>query len=255
LQHLLPPAYTLIKGEKSMNFATTVFAITYLIVLVIALFVTSKITKNQKVKMAVIGLWLIAPTWDILLGYPVYYYLAKYQSGIKIYKKIDHVEGFYVGEKNWECAPDRPFNGYRYIDYKDKQSGKYYRKYRYGGNTSNRIGKTEIDRSAISTFCLYDDHAFHQHASFLLSLLNITQPTALFIKNKRQNQELGELNAYRWEGSWIARVFSSIDVEPKGAECGPVSDNPNAVFLVNSILKSNKSKNIFYANGIGLPVK
>lgn len=229
-----------------MNFAITVFILAYLILLGIALYVTSKITKNKKANIVVIGLWLIAPAWDLFLGYPVYYYLNKYQSGIKIYKKIDHAEGFYVGEKNWECAPDRPFNGYRYIDYKDKQSGRYYRKYWLDRNSSNHIGTIEIDRSAVSTYCLYDD-AVHQHDSFLLSLLNITQPAALFIKNKCQNQELGELDTYKWGGSWIARMFSSTDVESKGAECGPVADNPNTVFFVNTILKARQSPT-FYVN-------
>jgi len=225
-----------------MYFPITLFIIAYGILLLIILYVTSKITKNKKAHIAVFVLWLLIPTWDLFLGYPVYWYLDKYESGIKVYKRINNVEGFYVGEKNRNCEPNEPYSGYRYIDYKEKESGKYYRKYRLPDTTSaaglQSVGTKEIMKSAVSPYWLCDDSLYHQHGSIILSLLNLAQPAPLLIQNRHKHQPLGELDYYRWQGSWMVKMISSVGVEPRRGECGSAANNPGTVFFVHSILKS-----------------
>lgn len=91
--------------------------------------------KTQSVKMKYIALavMVLIPTWDIVLGYPIYAYLCLTKAGVHIYKTIDNVEGFYVGEEDTEYEPYEPYKGYKYIEYQEvkhqKPTGKYYRSY------------------------------------------------------------------------------------------------------------------------------
>jgi hypothetical protein len=42
---------------------------------------------------------LLIPTWDIVLGYPIYKFLCWKDAGVHVYKTVGNVEGFYVGEE------------------------------------------------------------------------------------------------------------------------------------------------------------
>lgn len=64
-------------------------------------FIVTKVYKAYGVKKANIALaiMILIPTWDVILGFPIYAYLCMTQSGTKIYKTVDNVEGFYIGDR------------------------------------------------------------------------------------------------------------------------------------------------------------
>lgn len=227
-----------------MNFVLTVFLIAYLTVLLIALFAASKITKNKKVLIPITVIWLLFPAWDVFFGYPVYWYLHKFDSGIKVYKTFHHVEGFYVGETDQGCEPNEPYKGYRYIDYREKWSGKYYRKY-WCENTDtngpvlrNVIRTKEINKRTVSEFWLYDDSLYHRHGSLLLSFFNAIRPSSLLIQNVHNGLTLGRYDTYLWEGSWLSKIGASVNIESRRGECGCAAKTQKSDFFVHLILKS-----------------
>lgn len=107
--------------------------------IMIAIKVTSYVmNKTDKTEYAVMTalIFFLIPTWDLILGYPIYWYLCKHEAGIKIYKSVDNVEGFYVGKQDG-TLPVEPYQDYRFIDYHDKEDGKYYRNSWLDSNTSD----------------------------------------------------------------------------------------------------------------------
>ena len=68
----------------------------------LAKFIVTKVyekTKSLKKKYIALAIVILIPTWDAILGLPIYLYLCKYHAGVKIYQTVDNVEGFYVGEE------------------------------------------------------------------------------------------------------------------------------------------------------------
>ena len=92
-----------------------------------------KIYKTQKAKNIALVIMILIPTWDVILGFPIYAYLCMFESGTKIYKTVDKVEGFYVGKKSLSNEPIEPYKGYKFIEYKSmnfsRTTEKYYRSY------------------------------------------------------------------------------------------------------------------------------
>lgn len=124
-------------------------------------FIVKKVyEKTQSVKMKYIALavMVLIPTWDIVLGYPIYAYLCLTKAGVHIYKTIDNVEGFYVGEKDAEYEPYKPYKGYKYIEYQEvkhrKPTGKYYRSY-----WVNFWEDTNAAKNCVPPRYEYDDYA------------------------------------------------------------------------------------------------
>jgi len=105
----------------------------------IASFTINKVyekTQSIKYKRIVIAIFLLIPTWDIIIGYPIYQYYCYTQSGEKIYKTVEDVDGIYTGTWKKEHDPVEPSKIYKYVDYKEKESGKYFRSYWLDSNTS-----------------------------------------------------------------------------------------------------------------------
>lgn len=222
-----------------MSFAIVGFVLIYPLFLLIALFVASRFTKTTKAKLIVFAVWFLIPTWDVILGYPIYWYLCKYESGMKIYKTIDNVEGFYVGEKSKEYEPYEPYAGYRFIDYKEKETGKYYRSYWIDSNTSKLcipigddawvgqgklysaafkqgkcIVKEEIREGDMSRWeeKTSTDEAYWQiYRKLLIPVLEIYKDKLVEIVDRSDNKILSQFFKIRWSGGWLWGFVSSID--------------------------------------------
>lgn len=94
---------------------------------------------TKKAKYIATAIMVLIPTWDIVLGYPIYAFLCLSNSGVKIYQSVDNVEGFYVGEEygTYSKIPPLPYHGYRFIDYKKRKNSKEpYKYYRVSTITS-----------------------------------------------------------------------------------------------------------------------
>lgn len=244
-----------------MSFAIVGFVLIYPFLLLIALFITSRFTKTTKAKLIVFAVWSLIPTWDVIIGYPIYWYLCKYESGMKIYKTVDNVEGFYVGEKSKEYEPYEPYAGYRFIDYKEKVTGKYYHSYWIDSNTSNLcipigddawvgqgklysaafkqgkcIVKEEIKVEEASRLWFDSDSMDRQTKLRIIPLLNFTHYIPLLIQDTTSSQKLGQLDYFWWNGGWLYGFISSIEVGSGGVGCGFIDNTPEITF-VNTILK------------------
>ena len=90
---------------------------------------TYKKTGSLIKKRIALAVMILIPTWDIIIGYPIFWYLCTFESGMKIYKTVDNVEGFYVGDKRGKYEPISPRKGFRYVDYRDDRDDNYYRSY------------------------------------------------------------------------------------------------------------------------------
>lgn len=200
--------------------------------LILYIMIAKKVTsylmnKTDKTKYAVITalLFFLFPTWDLFLGYPIYWYLCKYEAGIKVYKAVDNVEGFYVGERD-SALPVEPYQGYKFIDYHDKEDGKYYRNswldtnisdlcvpvgiYRYSKYAEafakgECIAKQELTESEVSRWEVTDKRIY----SDVVSVLQLKKVIAMRITDKENKKEIARLTDYIFGEGWVISLLSS----------------------------------------------
>lgn len=198
--------------------------------IMIAIKVTSYVMdKTDKTKYAVMTAltFFLIPTWDLILGYPIYWYLCKHEAGIKIYKTVNNVEGFYVGEKTKKYEPYQPYDGYRYIDYQEQENGKYYRSYWIETNSSDicvlpphpewetdeysqlyRSGKCivkqELKESNVSRFEVTE----RSINTDILSLLRLKKVISMRIIDKQEQKEIARTTNYIFGQGWVINALS-----------------------------------------------
>lgn len=211
---------------------------------------------TKKAKYIATAIMVLIPTWDIVLGYPIYAYLCLTNSGVKIYQTVENVEGFYVGEKSKDHSSPEPYKGYRYVDYKEKESGKYYRNSWLDNNTSELcvpvgkylysdyakafkqgrcVAKEEIAEGAVSRW-----EIGQQVNNETIVIPNyITRWTARII-DKSSHQSLSELVNYDYGEGWVAMVFSSVAQYARWSNC-TLKKNYEGMLL--ETLKPKKGEN------------
>lgn len=227
----------------------------YIAVLIIALWLIPKVVEHKYIRRIIFIVWFLIPTWDVIIGYPIYKFLCATQAGVKIYKTVDNVEGFYVGEQSKKYEPREPYEGYKYVDYKEKESGKYYRSYWIDNNTSKNcvhygerkfgayadayrsgrcIVKEEIAEGEVSRWRLDSYSIERQKRVLAIPLLDFTHQTPLLIQDTKNSQTLGQLDYYWWSGGWLFRRFSSFSSGSGGVICG---DDTSEITFFNTTLK------------------
>ena len=192
-------------------------------------FIVKKVyEKTQSVKMKYIALavMVLIPTWDIVLGYPIYKYLCVTEPRVKVYKTVDNVEGFYVGELDANY-PYPPYKGYRYKDYKDEKSSKYYRNYWIDNNTSELcipvgkdifgdyakafkqgrcIAREEIHESKISHW----EYKGEIENTAFIPFLGISKSISQKIIDRTNGEILSEIIEYPWNQGWLINSINHI---------------------------------------------
>lgn len=199
-------------------------------------------TQSLTKKRIAIAIFILIPTWDIILGFPIYAYLCTTQSGAKIYKTVDNVEGFYIGEQSKDYEPQVPYKGYRYIDYKEQESGKYYRSYRLDTNISDLcvpvgihrfspyaeafsrgkcIAKEEIKENEVSRW-EYDTNKNTE--KIIVPIIKIKE-TVIAIRDRKQDKNIAENRSYRMDQNWVIG-FGNENISSRGvfAYCGGDKD-------------------------------
>jgi len=200
-------------------------------------FIVTKVLKLYGLKKANIALaiMLLIPTWDVILGFPIYAYLCIFESGVKIYKTVDNVEGFYIGEQRKQSEPHKPHEGYEYVDYKEmdfsKPTGKYYRSY-WVDYFKNRemtklcvypphikstqhpytkafkegkcIVKEEITEGEVSR---WEFAGYKIGSETEIPILNINRVISFKFSDKKSNAALGELVEYSWGVGWVRNLL------------------------------------------------
>jgi len=217
-----------------------ILAVLYAYIL-LANFIVKKVyekTQSKKKKYIALAIMILIPTWDVILGFPVYAFLCATQSGVKIYKTVDNVEGFYVGESESILIAyqftDKD-QSYHFIDYKDETNGKYYRSYWKDNNISKNcisygehkygdyaeafrhgrcVIREEIPESAVSQWDI--SNKFNNETTLIPNYLT---KSTVKIMDKSTNKPLAELISYSYGEGWVAIAFSSVAQYSRWSTC------------------------------------
>ncbi len=213
-----------------------------------------KKTEQLFYKRLVIALFVFLPTWDVIIGYPIYWYLCKFRSGVEIYKSVDNIKGFYVGEKLSKWSPLIPMDGYQYVDYKLKYSKEYFRNRWLENNTDNRCHKPtgqfaprEYKEAFENGRCLivepvdfknisqYEVRTPFKRYSQILPILKIEKIVARLVIDRESKKELSKLVYFRWNQGWVYSTFLAVSGSP-WTSC---SDNGGVENIVSKTLKND----------------
>ncbi|PHQ88539.1 MAG: hypothetical protein COB42_08645 [Sulfurimonas sp.] len=213
------------------------FILIVLAYIALSIVIVSKVYKKfttKKSKYIAIAIMVLIPTWDVVLGFPVFAYLCVFESETKIYKSVDNVEGFYIGKyesNNDKYNPLEPYKGYKYIEYQEtnnkKITGKYFRNYWLDNNTSTLcvnpkpklpnsaythkfrsgkcIAKEEISRDLLSR---WEVDGFYKKIE--LVFLGILFTEASLIRDRFSGETLLKDYSARWSGGWVNSLISGI---------------------------------------------
>lgn len=181
---------------------------------------------TKKAKYIAMAIMVLIPTWDIVLGYPIYKYLCVIQPRVKVYKTVDNVDGFYVGELDANY-PYPPYKGYRYKDYKDEKNGKYYRNYWIDNNTSGLcipvgkhiysdyakafkqgscVAREKIHESEISRW----EYKGGIETTAFIPFLGISKSISQKIIDRTNGEVLSEIIEYPWNQGWLINTINHI---------------------------------------------
>lgn len=211
----------------------------YIAFLFIALWLLPKVIKIRHIKRIIFIVWFLIPTWDVIIGYPIYKFLCATQAGVKIYKTVDNVEGFYVGEQSKKFEPREPYEGYRYVDYKEKESSKYYRSYWIDNNISELcvpigddkwthnselyskhfksgkcIVKEEIDEREVSELWS-QKRKVERYLFFYLNIYSVE----ITIEDRKNHEKYFIVQDYFVDNSWITGALNFVSGTKHSIDC------------------------------------
>lgn len=224
--------------------------------------------KTNSVKLTFLSTitFILIPTWDVIIGYPVWQKYKK-ESGVKIYKTVNNVEGFYIGEQSREHEPCYPYAGYKYIEYKETESGKYFRSYHLDNNTSKLcvppseiykygrynkefangkcIAKQEIKENEVSRWLLSTNFGGNyiegSKEEIVSPFFGITHKIVLVVIDRSNNEKLGRWDYFWWQAGWVSKLLASFTYGAGGTSCG-LDKNITVIGFVNSILEPEDGK-------------
>ncbi|MGE3613669.1 MAG: hypothetical protein AB7G20_09375 [Sulfurimonas sp.] len=186
-----------------------------------------------------LAIFILIPTWDIIIGYPIYKYLCWNNSGVHIYKTVDNVEGFYVG-RGYGTPLD--YIGYKYIEYKKRQRQnepyKYYKVSWVDANTTEMciqisnasskynlnlyqqgkcIVKEEITENEISRWEYKQNESTKK---IIIPIVNIYEYKTV-IKDRKTNQVIADNVKYVLDNNWfMGFVQNNISSRGSWSSCG-----------------------------------
>ena len=179
---------------------------------------------TKKAKYLATAIMVLIPTWDMLPGYVTYHYLCETKPHVNIYRTVDNVEGFYYGIQD-ETYPQTPYEGYRFIDYKGRKSGKYYRNYWVDNNTSEKciLPKYKYDRYAEAFGkgrCVVRDEIAESEVSqwqyggeiestTIRSLFGIFKLVSEQVIDRKSGEVLSEIIRYSWSQGWLVSTINN----------------------------------------------
>lgn len=196
----------------------------------LARFIVKKVyeqTEKKLVKNVALAIFVLIPTWDVMLGYPIYTYLCIFESGAKIYKTVDNIDGFYMGEdySTYSNMPPLPYEGYNFIEYKKKKNQKsknYYRVSWVDANNTNeciQIGNASSEYN-LNLYkqgkCIVEKEIAESEVSELWSLkkevdhymffyLNIYR-VHFVIENRKNHKKYFTVTDYFVDKSWMTAL-------------------------------------------------
>ncbi|MCF6172604.1 MAG: hypothetical protein L3J44_02295 [Campylobacteraceae bacterium] len=235
----------------------------YILISLLVIWVVYKKYKTKKALFIALLVMILIPTWDVIIGKPIYNYLCKNKAGVHIYKTVDNVEGFYIGEQSKQWEPYEPYKGYKYVDYKEQESGKYYRSYWVDNNTSKDcvpigddewskdgklyswwfhhgkcIVKKEIPENDVSRWEFDNDWIDRS----ILPGIDLKIVSSARVIKRADKTVASELIRIVWKGGWVYGIISSIPVGNSWKiKCPTIHDVPGRTIILKT-LKIKKEK-------------
>lgn len=198
----------------------------------------AKKTNKKFIKFITIFILIFVAVGDNILGEAVFYYLCKTESGKKIYKTVENVEGFYVENYTNGIFPLMTFlfeGKYKFIEAKVDtpkeglfaDSAGYYRFNLSDLNDNNchafNEWKSEVMKRKVNFYekftsrseCIASNKIDTPQSSYsiiyyeeknILPFLFISR-TKTKIKNILTDEIIGEANEYYYSGGWILQLF------------------------------------------------
>lgn len=223
-------------------------------------------TKSIKKKNIAIAIMILIPTWDVILGFPIYAYLCAFESGTKIYKTVDNVEGFYIGgfeeDDDW-YNPIEPYKGYRYIEYQitnnKNPTGKFFRNYWLDNNASKlcinpnlRYPNSSYSHQFRSGKCIaqevipennisrWEVKYIYKHKYIPVLAIRYTEEN--IVRDRLNNEILLTNYSVSWSGGWINSLISGIHKNSFNLTGGHVQCRLKELGLEERINKTLKIK-------------
>ncbi|AGF79752.1 hypothetical protein UWK_03225 [Desulfocapsa sulfexigens DSM 10523] len=200
------------------------------IYLLLGLLVIVLVAKSTKGRIIGIIILALIPSWDVIIGYPTFWYFCKFKSGMKIYKTVENVEGFYVGELRIKRTPRMPNKNYKYIDYQVEETGEFFRSYWLNDASSEGCYKPkkkdeykfkesfdqEIPCFAVKP--LQPDEVSRYEVAYqpnkdqrILAIPTIDKFIYTEINDRHHNETLGIRVMYRWNRGWLRATLLNVD--------------------------------------------
>lgn len=228
-----------------MGLILFIVIVDYILLAIFTVKKTYERTKKKLYKNLMLALFVLIPTWDIVIGYPIYKYLCYTNAGVHVYKTVENVEGFYVGEKTEQFKQlfpyIMPYDGYRYIDYKGRHTKGFLRTSWIESNTSYECIKPnmqvpikynkylqeyskgrclvtkEIDADEVSQWeydlnynsleelSSWKYNPSYNYAQEVIPIVHINKKTAQ-IKDRKNNQVIAQNVGYSLDQNWLLKI-------------------------------------------------
>jgi hypothetical protein len=200
----------------------------FILVVALYIFIAYKVVKASErrwLKVVVIIAALLIPTADAIYGRIKLKYMCEAEAGLKVYRVVEHVEGFMAGtafsdywakEQGYQFAEDTPLYGTRTTRYTLESDGKI------------SVEKNVLPKSQYRLRDIYPDtKAAYNHYGFQIEDISTDEILARHIW-------------VAFNGGWTERILAKFSDAGGGnvALCSnspPVNDSVN--MLVNSTLK------------------
>ncbi len=226
----------------------------YLFVSRIILDKVQKKYKTEKASSIALAIIILIPTWDVILGFPIYVSYCLFQSGSKIHKTVDNVKGYYIGEISEHSNSHLLFEeDYKYKDYKLKLNGKYYRNYWIDNNVSELCMQPNYSKSSRGLYatkfrngqCIAVEEINVENVSkwevvrekknTYIPIIRVSYGSNKIIRERKTEEILGERNSIRWCGGWVNSSLGLIVGRSYGcgasASCGRISSKKDDITL------------------------
>jgi len=154
---------------------------------------------SRKARYIVAAIFILIPTWDMIPSWLYLEYLCKTEGGLKIYKTVDNVEGFYEEDYYYQKENVLKTYGYKYLESREIGTGKFIR-YVLGENS--QITKEEVN-NPISNF------------EFIGRNINMRLPLTIYkdeyiIRDIRTKEILSMMKHFHSSGGWLKSWGSPV---------------------------------------------
>lgn len=157
----------------------------------LARFVIKRIA-NRAAKFAVIAIFVLIPTWDVIPGKLYFNHLCETEAGLKIFKTVEGVEGYRVYPLASGGQEPLTKDGYRYVE---QGSGSDFARYTLEAN--GKVIKRKITES--------ESMARYAAAGKLVPLQwNVTK-SEIVIFDQQTEEKLAARTAFSGNKNWLIK--------------------------------------------------